>query len=49
MSKTNYRKLAVIQALQYIETRALNPKEFLEFIEGLYQFYIKDVTNLTNK
>lgn len=42
MSKTNYRKLVVIQALQFVETRALNPKEFLEFIENLYQFYMKD-------
>ena len=42
MAKTNYKKLAVIQALQYVETRALNVDDFLKLIENLTKFYQED-------
>lgn len=40
--RENNRKLALEKALQYVETRALNPKEFQEMMETIYNF-------LTNK
>lgn len=41
-NRENYRKLALDKALQYAETRTINPKEFVDLIELLYIF-------LTNK
>ena len=33
------KKLAVAAALQYIESRALQPDDFIKLVEYLYKFY----------
>ena len=33
------KKLAVAAALQYVETRPLNPEEFIKLVESLFKFY----------
>lgn len=38
---TTAQKLAVAAALQYVETRPLNPEEFIKLIENLFLFYNK--------
>lgn len=45
-TRENYRKLALDKALQYAETRTLNPKEFLDLMETIYQFLTNKTKNV---